>query len=335
MTAYLATPKLSSLAGRTAGLGDRTASRTTVARAVASDAGSVVDARTPFYDQLRSMIDETRLENRRVQHDQESHAAPLAANPRWSVGQILTGTAGLIVVVAVGSAVIEAAVRSMRQPTVVAAETAPEKRSVVVAGTATPEAPPVARSLLAAEPDGAGAIDIKGKGVAGSGFETGSIVVATPEEPPVTKPAAAPSGEKLDSGSGSAKEAANEAGKEVRIDGPADGSVSTKAAHAAVSAPAEDPPSEKAAADAPLLPAPGSKSAATVSGSAPIRIARIASDVNMRAGPSNGQPVVATLARGSAVEVIECRAWCEVIFRGQRGWVYKGFIGASENPHRR
>jgi hypothetical protein len=27
------------------------------------------------------------------------------------------------------------------------------------------------------------------------------------------------------------------------------------------------------------------------------------------------------------VEVIACRQWCEVIFSGQRGWVYKGFIG--------
>jgi hypothetical protein len=58
-----------------------------------------------------------------------------------------------------------------------------------------------------------------------------------------------------------------------------------------------------------------------------IRIARVVSDVNMRAGPSNDQSVLATISRGSAVEVINCRQWCEVIFAGQRGWVYKGFIG--------
>lgn len=59
-----------------------------------------------------------------------------------------------------------------------------------------------------------------------------------------------------------------------------------------------------------------------------IRIARVVSDVNMRAGPSNGQSVLATISRGSHVEVINCRQWCEVIFSGQRGWIYKSFIGA-------
>jgi hypothetical protein len=58
-----------------------------------------------------------------------------------------------------------------------------------------------------------------------------------------------------------------------------------------------------------------------------IRIARVVSDVNMRAGPSNGQSVLATISRGSHVEVINCRQWCEVIFSGQRGWIYKSFIG--------
>jgi hypothetical protein len=58
-----------------------------------------------------------------------------------------------------------------------------------------------------------------------------------------------------------------------------------------------------------------------------IRFARVVSDVNMRAGPSNGQAVLATISRGSPVEVINCRQWCEVIFAGQRGWVYKSFIG--------
>ncbi len=58
-----------------------------------------------------------------------------------------------------------------------------------------------------------------------------------------------------------------------------------------------------------------------------IRIARVISDVKMRAGPSNGQSVLATISRGSVVEVINCRQWCEVIFAGQRGWVYRSFIG--------
>jgi hypothetical protein len=62
------------------------------------------------------------------------------------------------------------------------------------------------------------------------------------------------------------------------------------------------------------------------------RVARVLSDVNMRAGPSNGQATLATIARGRSVEVVGCRQWCEVIFAGQRGWVYKGFIGSQQDP---
>ena len=59
-----------------------------------------------------------------------------------------------------------------------------------------------------------------------------------------------------------------------------------------------------------------------------IQVGRVISGVNMRAGPGNSQPVLATIPRGSPVEVIKCRQWCEVIFAGQRGWVYKTFISA-------
>jgi uncharacterized protein YraI len=59
-----------------------------------------------------------------------------------------------------------------------------------------------------------------------------------------------------------------------------------------------------------------------------VQVARVASGVNMRAGPGNGQPVLATIPRGSPIEVVKCAHWCEVIFAGQRGWVYKSFIRA-------
>jgi hypothetical protein len=59
--------------------------------------------------------------------------------------------------------------------------------------------------------------------------------------------------------------------------------------------------------------------------------ARIASDVRLRAGPGNSHPVLGTIARGTAVEVVAgCRAWCEVITSEQRGWVYKGFLDTKQ-----
>jgi hypothetical protein len=283
-----------------------------------------------------SMIDETAVENRRVRPDRQINAAPLAATPRWRLGQLLTATAGLVAVVAIGGAVIEAGMRA-RQPIAVAADPAPEKGSLVVASTTTVEAP-VTGAAPAAEPDGSGSIDSKDKGAAEGGIETGSIVVTRSDEPPVTKPAAVPSDEKLDTAGESGKEIAKEVAKQAGADGPADAPVSTKAAHTEdppVIAPAEDPPSEKASADTPPSLAPGSKAETAVSESAPVRIVRIVSDANMRAGPGKGEPVVAPLARGTAVELIACRHWCEVIVGGQRGWVYKDYVGESEKAQER
>jgi hypothetical protein len=56
--------------------------------------------------------------------------------------------------------------------------------------------------------------------------------------------------------------------------------------------------------------------------------ARVIRAVNLRAGPDNGAAVLTTIPDGGAVEVIECRHWCEVVFAGQRGWVYKSFLGS-------
>jgi len=59
--------------------------------------------------------------------------------------------------------------------------------------------------------------------------------------------------------------------------------------------------------------------------------ARIASDVRLRAGPGNSHPVLGTIAKGTAVEVVVgCRAWCEVITGEQRGWVFKGFLDTKQ-----
>jgi hypothetical protein len=352
MTAYLATPRLESLAGRAANrvsVGERAASRAPIA-AAASDHGSAADTGTPFYNHLMSMIDETAQENRRVQQDDDVNGALLGAAPRWRVGKLLTAAAGLTVVVAVGSAVIDAGLKAMR-PVAVAPETGPEKRPLAVASTTTVEAPaPV--SVPAAEPERPAAIDDKGKTAAEGGIETGSIAVKPADEPPIAKPAdMPPAAEKLavpaeavkvtasESAREAAKETANESAKEAATDTAAashvEAPIATKTALADVAAPIEASPEEKAAVEVPPSPAPASKAEPPVADTTPIRMARIKSDVNMRAGPSNTQPVVATLARGSAVELLECRAWCEVIFRGQRGWVYKGFVGATETARGR
>jgi len=56
------------------------------------------------------------------------------------------------------------------------------------------------------------------------------------------------------------------------------------------------------------------------------RVARVIKYVNMRAGPDNSEEVLAVIPEGSSVEVVQCTQWCEVIFAGQRGWIYKGLM---------
>jgi hypothetical protein len=59
--------------------------------------------------------------------------------------------------------------------------------------------------------------------------------------------------------------------------------------------------------------------------------APVTTDVNMRAGPDNGAAVILVVPRRSEVEVIGCRYWCEVVYAGKRGWIYKGFVRGAES----
>jgi hypothetical protein len=59
------------------------------------------------------------------------------------------------------------------------------------------------------------------------------------------------------------------------------------------------------------------------------RTAPVTTDVNMRAGPSNDAAVIQVVRRNREVEVIGCKYWCEVIYDGKRGFIYKGFVRGS------
>lgn len=62
-----------------------------------------------------------------------------------------------------------------------------------------------------------------------------------------------------------------------------------------------------------------------------IRTAPVKTDVNMRAGPDNAAAVIKVVPRNSNVEVIGCDYWCEVIYAGKRGWIYKGFLPGAKS----
>lgn len=61
------------------------------------------------------------------------------------------------------------------------------------------------------------------------------------------------------------------------------------------------------------------------------RSAAIRSAVNMRAGPDNGAAVLTIVPAGSQVKVIDCDYWCEVVFAGERGWIYKSFVSGADS----
>jgi uncharacterized protein YraI len=60
-------------------------------------------------------------------------------------------------------------------------------------------------------------------------------------------------------------------------------------------------------------------------------------NVNLRAGPSTGYPVVDVVPRGDEVRVYGClsdRAWCDVRFDGLRGWMSSNFLAFFESGRR-
>lgn len=60
------------------------------------------------------------------------------------------------------------------------------------------------------------------------------------------------------------------------------------------------------------------------------RDAKVTTHVNMRAGPENEAEVLTVLPTGASVTVFGgCKHWCEVDFKGKRGYVYKTFVSGT------
>lgn len=48
--------------------------------------------------------------------------------------------------------------------------------------------------------------------------------------------------------------------------------------------------------------------------------------VTMRSGPKKGASAIDTIPAKTSVEVLSCSQWCQVIYKGKRGWIYKSFV---------
>ncbi|ESR27311.1 SH3 domain-containing protein [Lutibaculum baratangense] len=78
-------------------------------------------------------------------------------------------------------------------------------------------------------------------------------------------------------------------------------------------------------------------SALAVPGLAHAASAIATADVNLRAGPSTGYPVVTVIGGGQNVEVNGCLqsyTWCDVTYRGARGWMSANYLAYLEGGRR-
>lgn len=66
-------------------------------------------------------------------------------------------------------------------------------------------------------------------------------------------------------------------------------------------------------------PAPVAKGNSTQDG-------RILQGVTMRAGPKKGAAALTTIPAKTIVQIMSCEQWCEVVYKGKRGWIYKSFV---------
>ena len=60
--------------------------------------------------------------------------------------------------------------------------------------------------------------------------------------------------------------------------------------------------------------------------------------VNMRAGPGTGYPVIVTVPNGATITTYGCLAnysWCDVSWRGERGWMSASYIHITYQGRRR
>lgn len=60
------------------------------------------------------------------------------------------------------------------------------------------------------------------------------------------------------------------------------------------------------------------------------RAAQVSKGVNMRSRPKSGSSVLTVIPRAATVQVVNCKVWCEVIYKGRRGFIYKDYLGGSK-----
>ena len=83
---------------------------------------------------------------------------------------------------------------------------------------------------------------------------------------------------------------------------------------------------QTAAIPAPKPQAPAADDQAKADSQSATATGRILQAVTMRTGPKQKAAAMITVPAKTSVQVIGCKKWCEIVYNGKRGWIYKSFI---------
>ncbi|RWH73329.1 SH3 domain-containing protein [Mesorhizobium sp.] len=84
--------------------------------------------------------------------------------------------------------------------------------------------------------------------------------------------------------------------------------------------PEAKPQADPAATDDAAQPKPKPQKVGAAAGG------RILRAVTMRSGPKKGAAAIVTVPAKASVQVMNCKQWCEIVYNGKHGWVYKSYV---------
>lgn len=73
-------------------------------------------------------------------------------------------------------------------------------------------------------------------------------------------------------------------------------------------------------------PQPPADKPASAAKDEPAQQGRILHGVTMRAAPKKGAAALTTIPAKTIVQVVSCKQWCEVVYEGRHGFIYKSFV---------
>ncbi|MER8385770.1 MULTISPECIES: SH3 domain-containing protein [unclassified Mesorhizobium] len=73
-------------------------------------------------------------------------------------------------------------------------------------------------------------------------------------------------------------------------------------------------------------PQPAAQTASEDDNSTKAKSGRILRSVTMRTGPKKNAAAILTVPAKTSVQVMSCKQWCQIVYNGKRGWVYKSYV---------